>query len=64
MPEDALTPYATNPQLNADGTRPFTVVLMTIYSVENAGIRYVSAALQRAGIQTHIIFLRLSLIHI
>lgn len=38
--------------------RPFTVVLMTIYSVENAGIRYISAALQRAGIATHIIFLR------
>jgi len=38
--------------------RPFTVVLMTIYSVENAGIRYVSAALQRAGFQTHIVFLR------
>ena len=31
------------------GTKKFTVVLMTIYSVENAGIRYVSAALQRAG---------------
>ncbi len=39
-------------------TRPFTVVLMTIYSVENAGIRYVSAALKRAGFETHIIFLR------
>lgn len=38
--------------------RPFTVVLMTIYSVENAGIRYVSAALQRAGFDTHIVFLR------
>lgn len=38
--------------------KPFTVVLATIYSVENAGIRYVSAALQRAGFQTHIIFLR------
>lgn len=40
------------------GTKKFTVVLMTIYSVENAGIRYVSAALQRAGFETHIIFLR------
>ena len=29
--------------------KKFTVVLLTIYSVENAGIRYVSAALQRAG---------------
>ena len=54
MPEDALTPYASNPGVTPDGKRPFTVVLMTIYSVENAGIRYVSAALQRAGIQTHI----------
>ena len=40
------------------GTKKFTIVLMTIYSVENAGIRYVSAALQRAGFETHIIFLR------
>ena len=32
--------------LNREG-KPFTMVLMTIYSVENAGIRYVSAALQR-----------------
>ena len=39
-------------------SKPFSVVLMTIYSVENAGIRYVSAALQRAGIDTTIIFLR------
>jgi radical SAM superfamily enzyme YgiQ (UPF0313 family) len=38
--------------------KKFTIVLMTIYSVENAGIRYVSAALQRAGFETHIIFLR------
>src|SRR4051812_13220712 len=38
--------------------RPFTVVLMTIYSVENAGIRYISAALKRAGFDTHIVFLR------
>ena len=43
---------------NTTGTKKFTVVLMTIYSVENAGIRYVSAALQRAGFETHIIFLR------
>jgi len=46
---------ATGP---AGRTRPFTVVLMTIYSIENAGIRYVSAALQREGFDTHIIFLR------
>jgi radical SAM superfamily enzyme YgiQ (UPF0313 family) len=43
--------------LRPDG-RPYTVVLMTIYSVENAGIRYVSAALQREGFDTHIIFLK------
>ena len=36
----------------------FHVTLMTIYSVENAGIRYVSAALQREGFDTSIIFLR------
>ena len=45
------------PVLNQDG-KPFHVVLMTIYSVENAGIRYVSAALKRAGFDTTIIFLR------
>lgn len=38
--------------------RPFHVVLVTIYSVENAGIRYVSAALKRAGFETTIVFLR------
>lgn len=43
--------------LGPDG-RPFTVVLATIYSVENAGIRYISAALQRAGFRTSIVFLR------
>ena len=42
----------------ATGNKKFTIVLLTIYSVENAGIRYVSAALQRAGFETHIIFLR------
>ena len=41
-----------------DPSKPFHVVLMTIYSVENAGIRYVSAALQRAGFETTIVFLR------
>lgn len=40
------------------GKKKFTVVLMTIYSVENAGIRYISAALQRAGFETYIVFLR------
>ena len=38
--------------------KDFKMVLMTIYSVENAGIRYISAALQRDGISTDIIFLR------
>ena len=36
----------------------FRVVLLTIYSVENAGIRYISAALEREGFPTDIIFLR------
>ena len=55
MSEDA--PTADAPLTKANGKK-FTVVLLTIYSVENAGIRYVSAALQRAGFETHIIFLR------
>ena len=55
MSEDA--PTADAPVTKANGKK-FTVVLLTIYSVENAGIRYVSAALQRAGFETHIIFLR------
>lgn len=38
--------------------KDFRVVLMTIYSVENAGVRYLSAALQRAGFSVKIIFLR------
>ena len=45
-------------KVGAAAPKKFTVVLMTIYSVENAGIRYVSAALQRAGFETHIVFLR------
>ncbi len=47
-------------QIVPSGTvqKDFKVVLMTIYSVENAGIRYISAALQREGISTDIIFLR------
>ena len=53
MQEDAVSPRPAN-----TGEKKFTVVLMTVYSVENAGIRYVSAALQRAGFETHIIFLR------
>ena len=51
--EDAISTQPVN-----TGQKKFTVVLMTVYSVENAGIRYVSAALQRAGFETHIIFLR------
>ena len=39
-------------------SKDFPVVLMTIYSVENAGIRYISSALQREGFDTSIIFLR------
>jgi radical SAM superfamily enzyme YgiQ (UPF0313 family) len=46
------------PPTEQQPAKPFTVVLMTIYSVENAGIRYLSAALSRAGFQTHVIFLR------
>ena len=43
----------------ADGrTRPFTVVFITIYSVENAGIRYISSTLKRAGYQSYCVFLR------
>lgn len=38
--------------------RPFTVVFIAIYSVENAGIRYVSATLKRAGFDSYCIFLR------
>ncbi|MBC8454718.1 MAG: B12-binding domain-containing radical SAM protein [Deltaproteobacteria bacterium] len=55
MLEDATSPasQSVNP-----GEKKFTIVLMTIYSVENAGIRYISAALQRAGFETHIVFLR------
>ncbi|MBM3463041.1 MAG: B12-binding domain-containing radical SAM protein [Armatimonadetes bacterium] len=38
--------------------KPFTIVLITIYSVENAGIRYVSATLKRAGFNVYCVFLR------
>ncbi len=51
------TPESVSPSPKP-GQKRFTVVLMTIYSVENAGIRYVSAALAREGIDTHIVFLR------
>jgi radical SAM superfamily enzyme YgiQ (UPF0313 family) len=40
------------------GPRPFSVVLITIYSVENSGVRYLSGALRRAGFDTAIVFLR------
>ena len=36
-------------------SKDFPVVLITIYSVENAGIRYISSALQREGFDTSII---------
>ncbi len=52
-----VTP-TTAPVRAGEAPRPFHVVLMTIYSVENAGIRYLSAALQRAGFETTIVFLR------
>jgi len=56
--EDAFDPSHERPRSPGPDGKRFTVVLMTIYSVENAGIRYVSAALKRAGFDTHIIFLR------
>lgn len=56
--EDEVDGQPGAPAARPAGTKPFTVVLMTIYSIENAGIRYVSAALQREGFDTHIIFLR------
>jgi anaerobic magnesium-protoporphyrin IX monomethyl ester cyclase len=60
MSEYELSPGADFSQKPAQLGRkkPFTIVLMTIYSIENAGIRYISAALQREGFETHIIFLR------
>lgn len=54
MNENAPNP--SNP-ITRNG-RPFRVVLVTIYSVENAGIRYISAALQREGVEVDIVFLR------
>ncbi len=38
--------------------KTFHVALLALYSVENAGLRYLSAALRRAGFQTTLIFLR------
>ena len=55
---ERLDPDTSHITFPVKGKKPFSVALMTIYSVENAGIRYVSAALKRAGIETHIIFLR------
>ena len=43
-----------NARLKPD--KDFHVVLMTIYSVENAGIRYVSAALQRKDLRPLLYF--------
>ena len=54
--ENAPHLSADNPPQGANGR--FHVALITIYSVENAGIRYISAALQRIGVETTIIFLR------
>ncbi len=59
MVQNALLGQRVQPAPGADPSeRPFHVVLVTIYSVENAGIRYVSAALKRAGFDTTIVFLR------
>lgn len=38
--------------------KQFNVILIAIYSVENSGLRYLSAALRRAGFQVDLIFLR------
>ncbi|MGM9992209.1 MAG: B12-binding domain-containing radical SAM protein [Candidatus Bruticola sp.] len=38
--------------------KDFSVVLIAMYSVENAGLRYLSAALRRAGFKVNLIFLR------
>ena len=58
MHELENAPSEVAPPLRAAGGRPYHIGLITIYSVENAGIRYVSAALKRAGFETTIIFLR------
>jgi len=56
MMENENSPLGSPTTTHAGGG--FHIALLTIYSVENAGIRYVSAALQRAGFQTTIIFLK------
>ncbi len=38
--------------------RPLRICLMTVYSVENAGVRYLSAALRREGYEVYLVFLR------
>lgn len=53
-----LLSLPTATQAPATARRPFTVVLITIYSVENAGLRYLSATLKRAGYQCYCVFLR------
>ena len=58
MHEDDLHQQSAFLPSPRDPSRRFSVVLLTIYSIENAGIRYVSAALQREGIDTTIVFLR------
>lgn len=55
----AAPPQPWAPRLGwFDSPKPFRVILLTIYSVENSGVRYLSAALKRAGFQADIIFLR------
>jgi anaerobic magnesium-protoporphyrin IX monomethyl ester cyclase len=56
--EDQPSDAASGETTGSPEQKRFTVALMTIYSVENAGIRYISAALQRAGFDTYIVFLR------
>mgnify|MGYP001288730795 CR=1 FL=1 len=57
--EEGLTQNnAFLPAPGSGGKKRFSMVLVTIYSIENAGIRYVSAALQREGVDTHIVFLK------
>ena len=52
-------PSAWRPETGWTGEpKDFNVLLMTVYSVENSGVRYLSAALKRAGFNTTIIFLR------
>ena len=51
-------PTQAAPVMSPKTGKQFSIVLLTIYSVENAGLRYISAALQRAGYQVHFVFLR------